>query len=47
MEQDWKKATLTLAVAAKYKDAANLTRHFHGGGGGGFTFFARRYDTQV
>ena len=32
MEHDWKKATLIPAVAAKKKrDAANLTRHFHGG----------------
>ena len=35
MEYDWKKATLIPAVAAKNRDAANLTRHFHGGGGGG------------
>ena len=31
MEHDWKKATLIPAVAAKNRDAANLTRHFHGG----------------
>ena len=31
MEHDWKKATLIPAVAAKDRDAANLTRHFHGG----------------
>ena len=43
MEHDRKKATLIPAVAAKNRDAANLTRHFHGG----VTFFARRYDTQV
>ena len=30
MEHDWKKATLIPAVAAKNRDAANLTRHFHG-----------------
>ena len=34
MEHDWKKAILTPAVAAKNSDAANLTRRFHGGGGG-------------
>ena len=34
MEHDWKKATLIPAVAAKNRDAANLTRHLHGGGGG-------------
>ena len=34
MEHDWKKATLIPAVAAKNRDAANLTRHFMGGGGG-------------
>ena len=31
MKHDLKKATLILAVAAKNRDAANLTRHFHGG----------------
>ena len=31
MKHDWKKATLISAVAAKNRDAANLTRHFHGG----------------
>ena len=31
MEHDWKKATLIPAVAAKTRDAANLTRHFYGG----------------
>ena len=31
MEHDWKKATLIPAVAAKNRDAANLTCHFHGG----------------
>ena len=31
MEHDWKKATLISEVAAKNRDAANLTRHFHGG----------------
>ena len=35
MKHDWKKATLISAVAAKNRDAANLTYHFHGGGGGG------------
>ena len=34
MKHDLKKATLIPAVAAKNRDAANLTRHFHGGGGG-------------
>ena len=34
MEHDWKKATLIPTVAGKDRDAANLTRHFHGGGGG-------------
>ena len=43
MEHDWKKATLIPTVAAKDKDAANLTHHFHGG----VTFFTRQYDTQV
>ena len=33
MENDWKKATFIPAVATKNKDAANLTHHFHGGGG--------------
>ena len=33
MELDWEKATLIPAVASKNRDAANLTRHFHGGGG--------------
>ena len=32
MKHDLKKATLIPAVAAKNRDAANLTRHFHGGG---------------
>ena len=40
MEHDWKKATLKPAVATKYSDATNLTRHFKG-----VTFFGRRYDT--
>ena len=31
MEHGWNKATLIPAVAAKNRDAANLTRHFHGG----------------
>ena len=31
MEHDWKKATLIPALTAKNRDAANLTRHFHGG----------------
>ena len=31
MKHDLKKATLIPAVAAKNRDAANLTRHFHGG----------------
>ena len=31
MKNDLKKATLIPAVAAKNRDAANLTRHFHGG----------------
>ena len=31
MEHNWKKATLIPAVAAKYRDTANLTRHFHVG----------------
>ena len=31
MKHDWKKATLIPAVAAKNRDAAKLTRHFHGG----------------
>ena len=31
MEHDWKKGTLIPAVAAKNRDAANLTRHFYGG----------------
>ena len=31
MEHDWKKTTLIPEVAAKNRDAANLTRHFHGG----------------
>ena len=31
MENDWKKATLTPAVAAKNRDVANLTRHVQGG----------------
>ena len=31
MKHDWKKATLIPAVAAKNRDVANLTRHFHGG----------------
>ena len=31
MEHDWKKATLIPTVAAKDRDATNLTRHFHGG----------------
>ena len=29
MKHDWKKATLIPAVAAKDRDASNLTRHFH------------------
>ena len=33
MKHDLKKATLIPSVAAKNRDAANLTRHFHGGGG--------------
>ena len=31
MKHDLKKATLIPAVAAKNRDAANLTGHFHGG----------------
>ena len=31
MEHAWKKATLKPAVAAKNRDATNLTRHFKGG----------------
>ena len=31
MKHDWKKATLIPAVAAKNRDASNLTRHFHWG----------------
>ena len=31
MKHDLKKATLIPAVTAKNRDAANLTRHFHGG----------------
>ena len=31
MKHDLKIATLIPAVAAKNRDAANLTRHFHGG----------------
>ena len=31
MNHDWKKATLIPAVAAKDRDASNLTRHFHWG----------------
>ena len=31
MKHDWKKATLIPAVAAKDRDASNLTRHFHWG----------------
>ena len=31
MKHDLKKATLIPAVAAKNRDAANLTHHFHGG----------------
>ena len=31
MENDWKKATLKPAVAAKNGDATNLMRHFKGG----------------
>ena len=31
MKHDWKKATLIPAVAVKKRDAAKLTRHFHGG----------------
>ena len=45
MEHDWIKATFIPAVVAKVRDATNLTRHFQGGGG--VTFFARRYDIQV
>ena len=31
MEHDWKKATLKPEVAAKNRNATNLTRHFKGG----------------
>ena len=31
MKHDWKKATLIPAVAAKDRDASNLTRHFYWG----------------
>ena len=31
MKHVWKNSTLIPAVAAKNRDAANLTRHFHGG----------------
>ena len=33
MKHDWRKATLISAMAAKHRDAANMTRHFHGGRG--------------